>query len=124
MLRNAPTPLDFSRQQIKNLKQRNALTQQLLTTTDSIGKAHISIPVRIASERNKEYILVKNDAEGGGWILGIRDDGTQANPIEVDKDDRGVNSEDDEDEMEEVSMCVSSVPSLCSICVSLNSFHP
>ena len=113
MLKNAPTPLDFSRQQIKNLKQRNALTQQLLTTTDSIGKAHISIPIRIASERNKEYILVKNDADGGGWILGIRDDGTQAKPIEIDQDsndEREPNSEDEDSEMEEVDMYVA-VPS-------------
>ncbi|KAK0223266.1 hypothetical protein IW262DRAFT_1432237 [Armillaria fumosa] len=97
MLRSASTPLDFSKQQIKNLQQRNTLTQQLLTTTDSIGKAHISIPVRIASERNKEYMLIKNEGEGRGWILGIRDDGTKQKPIVLDQDD-----DDDEDDMEEV----------------------
>jgi DNA excision repair protein ERCC-5 len=113
MLQNAPTPLDFSRQQIKNLKQRNSLTQQLLMTTDSIGKAHLSIPVRIASERNKEYVLMKNEGDGGGWILGIRDDGTQDKPIEVDRDsdgepgrDQGNDDDggDSEMEMEEVDM--------------------
>ena len=67
MLRNARTPLDFSKEQIKNLKHRNALTQQLLTTTDSIGKAHVEIPIRIASERNKQYVLVKNEGAEGGW---------------------------------------------------------
>lgn len=97
MLRSASTPLDFSKQQIKNLQQRNTLTQQLLTTTDSIGKAHISIPVRIASERNKEYMLIKNEGEGRGWILGIRDDGTKQKPIVLDQDE-----DDDEDDMEEV----------------------
>lgn len=107
MLKNAATPLDFSRQQIKNLKQRNALTQQLLTTTDSIGKAHISIPVRIASERNKEYVLMKNEGEGGGWILGIRDDGTQAKPIQIDHESDDEGSDDESDvEMEEVNMYV------------------
>ncbi|KAG7451252.1 PIN domain-like protein [Guyanagaster necrorhizus] len=105
MLRSAPTPLDFSKQQIKNLQQRNTLTQQLLMTTDSIGKAHISIPVRIASERNKEYVLIKNEGEGRGWILGIRDDGTKQKPIVLDHgahDDS--NEDDDEDDMEEVSI--------------------
>ncbi len=111
MLKTAPTPLDFSKQQIKNLQQRNSLTQQLLATTDSIGKAHISIPVRIASERNKEYVLIKNEGEGGGWILGIRDDGTKEKPIvidhEVEEQERAATLEDDDDddeEMEEVAM--------------------
>ncbi|KAG6856892.1 hypothetical protein H0H87_012473 [Tephrocybe sp. NHM501043] len=100
MLRNAPTPMDFSKQQIMNLKQRNSLTQQLLVTTDSIGSAHISIPVRIASERNKEYVLMKNEGESGGWILGIRDEGTKQKPIEIDQDDPV--DEDSDEDMEEV----------------------
>lgn len=100
MLRNSRTAMDFSRAQIQNLRQRNALTQQLLTTTDSIGKAHISIPVRIASERNKEYVLVKNDGEAGGWILGIRDHGTQEKPIVIDQDDKHTNSDEDMEEVE------------------------
>jgi DNA excision repair protein ERCC-5 len=105
MLKNAHTPLDFSKQQIQNLRQRNSLTQQLLITTDSIGKAHISIPVRVASERNKEYVLMKNEGESGGWILGIRDEGTRQKPIEIDQEDNG--DEDGETsggEMEEVPM--------------------
>lgn len=109
MLQKAHTPLDFSRQQIKNLKQRNSLTQQLLMTTDSIGKAHLAIPVRIASERNKEYLLMKNEGEGGGWILGIRDEGTRDKPIEVDQESDKERQDDDDDsdmEMEEVNMYV------------------
>ncbi|KAF8071835.1 PIN domain-like protein [Lyophyllum atratum] len=105
MLRHANTPLDFSKQQIKNLRQRNTLTQQLLITTDTIGSAHISIPVRIASERNKEYVLMKNEGESGGWILGIRDDGTRQKPIEIDQDEKVVIDEDSDEEMEEVPMC-------------------
>jgi DNA excision repair protein ERCC-5 len=105
MLRKAHTPLDFSKQQIQNLRQRNSLTQQLLITTDSIGSAHISIPVRVASERNKEYILIKNEGESGGWILGIQDDGTRQKPIEIDQEDsKDMNEEASDGEMEEVPM--------------------
>ena len=102
MLQTSRTPLDFSKQQIQNLRQRNALTQQLLTTTDSIGSAHIAIPVRIASERNKQYLLVKNEGESGGWILGIRDAGTQEKPISIDHDDEQPESDDSDLDMEEV----------------------
>jgi DNA excision repair protein ERCC-5 len=86
MLRAAPSALDFSMAQIKNLSQRNALTQQLLTVTDMVGQAHLTIPVRIAAERNREYVLVKRDeTQGGGWALGIRE-GSKQKPIEVEKD--------------------------------------
>lgn len=104
MLKNAPTPLDFSKQQIKNLRQRNALTQQLLMTTDSIGTANIAIPVRIASERNREYILMKNEGVDGGWILGIKDTGTREKPIVLDHEDYASEREDSDDDMEEVQV--------------------
>ncbi|KAL5525958.1 hypothetical protein ACEPAG_7296 [Sanghuangporus baumii] len=107
MLRKSRTALDFSRQQIQLLKQRNALTQQLLETTDSIGKAHVTIPIRIASERNREYVLMKNEDEIGGWVLGIRDDGTEDKPIVIDNADEHVNSDqesDDDMDMEEVAI--------------------
>lgn len=114
MLNKAETPLDFSKEQIKNLQQRNTLTQQLLTTTDTIGQAHINIPVRIASERNKEYVLLKNEAAEGGWILGLRNEGTQSRPIEIDQDEKDVISDETEDDMdmEEVSMYVIQVISV------------
>lgn len=105
MLQTSRTPLDFSKLQIQNLRQRNSLTQQLLTTTDSIGSAHIAIPVRIASERNKQYVLIKNEGESGGWILGIRDDGTREKPITIDHDDEQLAAEEDSDlDMEEVEV--------------------
>ena len=108
MLKKARTPLDFSKEQIRNLQQRNALTQQLLVTTDTIGQAHVSIPVRIASERNREYVLVKNMDGEGGWILGIRDDGSKENPIQIDQDAAPPKGEagDSDLEMEEVPMSV------------------
>jgi DNA excision repair protein ERCC-5 len=104
MLKKAATPLDFSKEQIKNLRQRNALTQQLLMTTDSIGSAHIAIPVRIASERNKEYILMKNEGEFGGWILGIKDTGTREKPILIDHEEPTLAEDDSDADMEEVEV--------------------
>ncbi|KAA1467640.1 PIN domain-like protein [Dentipellis sp. KUC8613] len=107
MLKNSQTPLDFSKEQIKNLRQRNTLTQQLLITNDTIGQAHVSIPVRIASERNREYVLIKNEGAEGGWVLGIRDEGTQAKPIQIDHEEEhkvAIDDEDDDMEMEEVAI--------------------
>ncbi|KAF7327682.1 hypothetical protein MKEN_00347600 [Mycena kentingensis (nom. inval.)] len=105
MLSNSKSPLDFSKQQILNLRQRNTLTQQLLETTDSIGKAHLTIPVRVASERNREYLLIKNEGKDGGWILGIRDDGTKEKPIEIDQDsEKAVSDADSDEDMEEVAI--------------------
>ena len=119
MLKNSETPLDFSKEQIKGLKERNRLTQQLLTTTDSIGRAHVEIPIRVAGERNREYVLVRNEGEGKGWILGMRDVGTRDQPIIIDDPSRdGVKPKttrdeereevgsDDDTEMEDVSMLV------------------
>ncbi|GHJ87920.1 hypothetical protein NliqN6_4322 [Naganishia liquefaciens] len=86
MLKAAPTPLDFSKAQIASLSQRNNLTQQLLTVTDTIGSSGLHIPVRVAAERNREYVLVRNsEAEGGGWVLGVRDQGTQDKPIVIEE---------------------------------------
>ncbi|KAH9481605.1 DNA repair protein rad13 [Psilocybe cubensis] len=105
MLKTARTPLDFSKQQIRNLQQRNALTQQLLMTTDTIGKANIVIPIRIASERNREYVLMKNEGVDGGWILGIKDIGTREKPIVLDHEEAEPEEEEDSDaDMEEVEM--------------------
>ncbi|OCB85329.1 PIN domain-like protein [Sanghuangporus baumii] len=113
MLRKSRTALDFSRQQIQLLKQRNALTQQLLETTDSMGKANVTIPIRIASERNREYVLMKNEDEIGGWVLGIRDDGTEDKPIVLDNADEHINSDqesDDDIDMEEVAIRPQAAP--------------
>jgi len=106
MLRMAPTPMDFSKQQILNLKQRNSLTQQLLVTTNSVGSVHLTIPVRIASERNKQYVLTKNEGVDGGWILAIQDKtGTvPEKPILIDIEEPHAKDEDEDEDadMEEV----------------------
>lgn len=116
MLASAPTALDFSKAQIVNLKQRNALTQTLLATVETVGRSQYTImPTRIASERNRQYVLVRNQGPDGGWVLGIRDEGTASKPIDVDANESdediskvlgpggtaAEDSDDDDDDMEE-----------------------
>ena len=115
-MRNSATPLDFSKAQIKHLMKRNDLTQKLFAVTDDISKANISIPVRIASERNKQYVLIKNEATaGGGWVLGVRDPAPSGSakdrPVQIDTTDSDTAGGTDEGEFEAVS-----IPEGCVVC--------
>ncbi|KAN0061334.1 DNA repair protein rad2 [Thecaphora frezii] len=92
MLATAPTPIDFSRAQIAGLKTRNDLTQKVLTVTDEIGSANIKVPLRVAGERNKEYVLVRNPGAEGGFVLGVRDSGTSVEKA-IDVDDMEVKAD-------------------------------
>lgn len=116
-MRQSATALDFSRAQIKHLMQRNDLTQKLLSVTDDISRAHIKIPIRIAAERNKHYVLVKNDAKdgSGGWMLGVRDPvqgsaspAKKPKPVKIDMSDtsdtESMKSLTDEGDFEEVAV--------------------
>ncbi|KAJ9474076.1 DNA repair protein RAD2 [Pseudozyma hubeiensis] len=121
MLATAPTPIDFSRAQIAGLKTRNDLTQKVLTVTDEIGNANIKVPIRVAGERNKEYVLVRNPGAEGGFVLGVRDAGaTQDKAIDVDYEPEEINITDDEAqhsdsdseiEMDDVEIPVQQTPS-------------
>jgi DNA excision repair protein ERCC-5 len=104
MMKNSRNALDFSKAQIKGLQTRNVLTQQLLTATGTIAKAHVQIPVRIASERNKQYVLVRNEEDPmGGWVLAMRNEqGSASKPIEIDIEQHI--KDDSDDDMEEVQM--------------------
>ncbi|KAI8921097.1 hypothetical protein DFJ77DRAFT_149068 [Powellomyces hirtus] len=68
-------PLAFSAMQIKHLMHRNKLTEKLFslaktpgTSDSSPKKRKESKPLRIASERAREYVLVQNPAETGYTI--------------------------------------------------------
>lgn len=104
-MRNSTTPLDFSKAQIMNLMQRNTLTQKLFSVTDELGQSSIAIPTRVAGERNREYVLVKQDAKkGGGWVLGIHDPAVlNPEPIVIDSTDESMGGTDS-DEFEEVGI--------------------
>ncbi|KAI8139414.1 hypothetical protein BJV82DRAFT_627178 [Fennellomyces sp. T-0311] len=69
MVRQSRTALDFSKQQIKLLMHRNDMTQRLLNINERPADARV--PTRIAGERSREYVLVKNEdvTEGLGWKL-------------------------------------------------------
>lgn len=90
MLSASRTPLDFSKAQIKNLQHRNQLSQQMWTMAGIDTKAFTisASGGRVAGERGKEYVLMKNEGAEGGWVLGVREDeGTSVKPIEVDADE-------------------------------------
>ncbi|KAK4703008.1 DNA excision repair protein ERCC-5, partial [Phenoliferia sp. Uapishka_3] len=106
-MKKAVTPLDFSKAQITNLMQRNTLTQKLFSVTDALGQSSIAIPTRVAGERNREYLLVKQDADkGGGWVLGVRDPKRMGNEEIVidDTTDESVIGTTDSDEFDEVAI--------------------
>ncbi|KAJ3044960.1 DNA repair protein rad2, partial [Rhizophlyctis rosea] len=77
MVRAAPTAADFSKLQIRNLVQRNYLTERYWDFNRAAGveknpeAGKRKKAMRVASERNREYVLVKNDEVGGvgGWTM-------------------------------------------------------
>ncbi|KAK3939709.1 hypothetical protein QBC46DRAFT_290101 [Diplogelasinospora grovesii] len=104
-----PDRMAFSRFQIERVRERNKLTQRLMY---EMGMTGTDLTVggggRVAGERNREYILVKNEGAEGGWALGVvsreKDRGEIHQPIDVDALDfqfQGKDDEDWEDEDEE-----------------------
>ncbi|KAK7743602.1 DNA repair protein rad2 [Cytospora paraplurivora] len=105
-----PNRMDFSRFQIERVQERNRLTQRLMFELKMTG---LDLTVggggRVAGERNREYILVRNENADGGWALGVvsteKDLGEAHKPIDVDKldfmfdtkDEAEADLDDDED---------------------------
>ena len=91
-----PDRMAFSKFQIERVKERNELTQRLMHLNGMVeGDFLLDGGGRIAGEKGKEYILVKNEGVEGGWALGVvsNNQGTKKeNAIDLDKDE---NSEDD-----------------------------
>ncbi|KIW61935.1 hypothetical protein PV05_02001 [Exophiala xenobiotica] len=70
-----PDRMAFSKFQIERVKERNELTQRLMGINGmSEGDWLMQGGGRIAGEKGKEYILVKNDGVEGGWALGVVSD--------------------------------------------------
>ncbi|KAF9354599.1 DNA repair protein rad2 [Mortierella sp. AD094] len=89
MVRLSNTPMDFSKLQVQGVIRRNTVTHKLLTVNQTVSKVEASAkPGRIASQRNRQYILVKN--EEGGWVLGGKKPttgNTADKPVQLDSDD-------------------------------------
>jgi DNA excision repair protein ERCC-5 len=102
-----PDRMAFSRFQIERVAERNNLTQRLMhinSGNDDLGFG-VNAVSRIAGERGREYVLVKNDGVEGGWALGVvSNEGQQDKPIDVEKLDQpsDIDDESDEDEFEDV----------------------
>ncbi|KAF2484148.1 hypothetical protein BDY17DRAFT_122252 [Neohortaea acidophila] len=101
-----PDRMAFSKFQIERVTERNELTQRLMHLNES-GDALFNGGGRVAGEKGREYVLVKNDGVEGGWALGvISDEGTkQETAIDLDKPAPVVKQDEeweDEDEFEDV----------------------
>ncbi|TDZ60540.1 DNA repair protein rad13 [Colletotrichum trifolii] len=84
-----PDRMAFSRFQIERVRERNNLTQRLMKEAGMTGlDLTLNGGGRIAGEKDREYILVKNDGAEGGWALGVvskeKDLGEAHKPIDVD----------------------------------------
>ncbi|KAH8726979.1 hypothetical protein GQ44DRAFT_770904 [Phaeosphaeriaceae sp. PMI808] len=83
-----PDRMAFSKFQIERVRERNDLTQRLMNLNGmNDDTAGVGGTNRVAGERGREYVLVKNDGVEGGWALGVvtnRDEGKAHKPIDVD----------------------------------------
>jgi DNA excision repair protein ERCC-5 len=84
-----PDRMAFSRFQIERVKERNELTQRLMGINGVNGDDDEGqFGNRVAGEKGKEYVLVKNDGVEGGWALGVVSNkgagGERNQPIDVD----------------------------------------
>ncbi|KAK5109690.1 hypothetical protein LTR62_006812 [Meristemomyces frigidus] len=72
-----PDRMAFSRFQIDRVRERNELTTRLMNINDGDIK-YTGAGNRVAGERAREYVLVKNDGVEGGYALCvISDEGTK-----------------------------------------------
>lgn len=122
-----PDRMAFSRFQIERVKERNHLTQRLMYEVGMTGTdLTLGVNARVAGEKNREYILVKNDGVEGGWALGVvskdKDIGEAHKPIDVDaiqiqyqaKDE--VDEEEEEDDFEDVPIAgINRLPKLSAM---------
>lgn len=94
-----PDRMAFSKFQIERVRERNELTQRLMHLN---GFENTEFSGRVAGEKGREYVLVRNDGVEGGWALGvISEEGQEERPIDIDRPAPAVKDEDDEDAEED-----------------------
>ncbi|EXJ81425.1 DNA excision repair protein ERCC-5 [Capronia epimyces CBS 606.96] len=104
-----PDRMAFSKFQIERVKERNELTQRLMHI-NGMAEDFLNQGGRIAGEKGKEYILVKNDGVDGGWALGVVSNkhGTRKeNAIDLEDEEKSVDlsaESAEEEEFEDVAI--------------------
>ncbi|KAL8920828.1 MAG: hypothetical protein Q9208_006000 [Pyrenodesmia sp. 3 TL-2023] len=86
-----PDRMAFSKFQVERVKERNELTQRLMNINGMVGEEMFNGGGRVAGEKGKEYVLVKNEGVEGGWALGVvsnKNEGERNKPIDIDRVDR------------------------------------
>ncbi|KAH6650241.1 putative TOS1-like glycosyl hydrolase-domain-containing protein [Chaetomium tenue] len=100
-----PDRMAFSRFQIERVQERNHLTQRLMYEMGMTGTDLTLAVNRVAGDRTREYILVKNEGAEGGWALGVvsrdKDRGKIHKPIDVDALEFQYQGQNDEDDWED-----------------------
>lgn len=99
-----PDRMAFSKFQIERVRERNDLTQRLMNINGMSDDTQFGAGManRVASDKAREYVLVKNDGVEGGWALGVvtnKDEGKKEQPIDVDQ--IPIQNLDEDDEWEE-----------------------
>jgi DNA excision repair protein ERCC-5 len=105
-----PDRMAFSKFQIDRVRERNDLTQRLMNLNGMNDDTMFgpNAANRVAGEKGREYVLVKNDGVEGGWALGVvtnKDEGKINKPIDVDRlplPDSDDEDWEEEDEFEDV----------------------
>lgn len=102
-----PDRMAFSRFQIERVRERNELTQRLMHV-NGMAEDFLDQGGRIAGEKGKEYVLVKNEGVEGGWALGVvsnkgKHEGDAIDLDEESKEDSDV-EEEAEDDFEDVAI--------------------
>lgn len=98
-----PDRMAFSKFQVERVKERNELTQRLMNINGMNGEDTFNGGGRVAGEKGKEYVLVKNDGVEGGWALGVvsnKGEGERNKPINVEDLDRPPVQEEEASEEE------------------------
>jgi DNA excision repair protein ERCC-5 len=81
-----PDRMAFSKFQIERVRERNDLTTRLMNLNGMNDDSMFGTN-RVAGEKGREYVLVKNDGVEGGWALGVvtnKEEGKAHKPIDVD----------------------------------------